>query len=46
VTGSCAPPGELFYEHGFHAVGIDLIISRANPAAVSVRHLGVEPNLG
>jgi AcrR family transcriptional regulator len=28
-------PGELFYEHGFHAVGIDLIISRAIPAAVS-----------
>jgi AcrR family transcriptional regulator len=38
--------GELFYEHGFHAVGIDLVIERAGVAkATMYRHFPTKDDL-
>lgn len=38
--------GELFYEHGFHAVGIDLIIERAGVAKATLyRHFPTKDDL-
>ena len=38
--------GELFYEHGFHAVGIDLIIERAAVAKATLyRHFPTKDDL-
>ena len=38
--------GELFYEHGFHAVGIDLIIERAGVAKATLyRHFRTKDDL-
>ncbi|MGD9701149.1 MAG: TetR/AcrR family transcriptional regulator [Acidimicrobiia bacterium] len=38
--------GELFYEHGFHAVGIDLILERAEVAKATLyRHFPTKDDL-
>lgn len=38
--------GELFYEHGFHAVGIDLIVERAGVAKATLyRHFPTKDDL-
>lgn len=38
--------GELFYEHGYHAVGIDLIIERAEVAKATLyRHFATKDEL-
>jgi AcrR family transcriptional regulator len=38
--------GELFYEHGFHAVGIDLVIERAGVAKATLyRHFSTKDDL-
>jgi AcrR family transcriptional regulator len=38
--------GELFYEHGFHAVGVDLVIERAGVAkATMYRHFPTKDGL-
>ena len=41
-----ATAADLFYEHGFHAVGVDLIIERAGVAKTTLyRHFGSKDDL-